>query len=690
MPKVTGVSPGYGTGSGETNWISEQSGLVSKGEMDVRVEGNTHLGAGKIISESGDLKLDTGTLTHEDFSGSKQYEGFDIQANIDLTPKDADGNKQQQPDQTSQPRNSAEGTYQLDDTRQEVRATVGPGEIVIRDKDKQAELENSGQTEDLAALNRDPEKAYEITKDKHVEIEYYLSDTSLEAVRDLAEKTVNYIDRLVEKGTLNENSAREARELARRLEDIDPDSLAVCSGPQNGSLWDFVVGRAYAVNGCTIRFKGDLAGKTIGSEAYEAARQGILASAEQQIRENLGAIQTLSNILKTGGSLTASQQQQLFDAQGRLQQQMSYYVLCSNNVNDLRNSGIVPNTPDFSSYFNIAAAYRQGGDAIAQQLEGLSQHSQEKLQELRKTNSSQFNGLMHLAYNSSTTTLDAAFLLNGISQQTGLSQAERNRAINSAAGTLARGLFQTGVAGINGIGGGQLNQIVAAVQVASANMSAEDRLVFANTLNGYANTHANTVANNVSTARIATVVALAAGPLAEASPAIAACIGNKLCLAEAANLFTDLIGAEAVGGGSLFAGGAAASVKAAEVALEQAAVKTVAKSAPTVGLGPLRRQVDDPILDAILDSNYGVRSSSGMRVGNGGTADALRYEKATGELLSPNGHGQKASDLKSRLEKYVQKATNSPNPNNNGTIYTARDIEYARELIRDLNDALKR
>lgn len=85
--------------------------------MDVRVEGNTHLGAGKIVSESGDLTLDTGALTHEDFSGSKKYEGFDIQANIDLTPKDADGNKQQQPDQTSQPRTTADGTYQLDDNR---------------------------------------------------------------------------------------------------------------------------------------------------------------------------------------------------------------------------------------------------------------------------------------------------------------------------------------------------------------------------------------------------------------------------------------------------------------------------------------------------------------------------------------------------------------------------------------------
>jgi len=44
-----------------------------------------------------------------------------------------------------------------------VRATVGTGEIIIRNK--QAELEARGQTEDLAALSRDPHNAYEITKD---------------------------------------------------------------------------------------------------------------------------------------------------------------------------------------------------------------------------------------------------------------------------------------------------------------------------------------------------------------------------------------------------------------------------------------------------------------------------------------------------------------------------------------------
>lgn len=179
-PAITSVSPGYGQGSGETNWIEEQSGLISKGKMDVTVEGNMHLGAGKIISENGDLTLDTGTLTHEDFSGSKKYEGFDVNANIDLSGKDADGNKQQQPGQTTLPSTTAEGKYQLDDTRQEVRSTVGPGNIIIRDKDKQAELEASGQTAALDDLNRDPNKAYEITKDQHVDIDFYLSDTSVQ------------------------------------------------------------------------------------------------------------------------------------------------------------------------------------------------------------------------------------------------------------------------------------------------------------------------------------------------------------------------------------------------------------------------------------------------------------------------------------------------------------------------------
>ncbi len=106
------------------------------------------------------------------------------------------------------------------------------------------------------------------------------------------------------------------------------------------------------------------------------------------------------------------------------------------------------------------------------------------------------------------------------------------------------------------------------------------------------------------------------------------------------------------------------------------------------GLGPMRREVDDPRLDAILDSLYGQKSIPGGRVGNGGTSDALRHETTTGKLLSPSGHKQKASEMVARLESYVKRATNSPNPNRDGHTYTKRDIDFAMELIRDLQDAL--
>lgn len=291
--------------------------------MDVRVEGNTHLGAGKIVSESGDLKLDTGTLTHGDFSGSKKYEGFDIQANIDLTPKDADGNKQQQPDQTSQPKTTAEGTYQLDDTRQEVRATVGPGEIIIRDKDKQAELEASGQTEDLAALNRDPDKAYEITKDKHVEIDYYLSDTSVKAAANAVEivgKTIGQAfdamsTKLAASGDLTPKELETAKKIAKALDDgrLDVKALIQCSGRQGFNLMDWIVGTAHASTGCSLYDNFGSKVADLSPQEREACVQIFASLMEKYANDYLlgekgssveipGSVRTIADTLRSIGS----------------------------------------------------------------------------------------------------------------------------------------------------------------------------------------------------------------------------------------------------------------------------------------------------------------------------------------------------------------------------------------------------
>ncbi|WP_309139273.1 hemagglutinin repeat-containing protein [Ensifer sp. ENS05] len=173
---IAGVQIGGGKGSGTTNWISEQSGLVSDGKMDVTVGGNTPLGAGKIVSETGDLKLSTETLTHENFDGVKKYEGVNANVGIDLT---GGAGTSVNPIGNS----TLEGGYRLDDTRQEVNATVGPGTIEVRNEEKQAALEHDGtSTLPLDELNRDPDQAYQITKDKHVDVEVYLSTNSLNAL----------------------------------------------------------------------------------------------------------------------------------------------------------------------------------------------------------------------------------------------------------------------------------------------------------------------------------------------------------------------------------------------------------------------------------------------------------------------------------------------------------------------------
>ncbi|WP_188826613.1 hypothetical protein, partial [Brucella endophytica] len=187
----------------------------------------------------------------------------------------------------------------------------------------------------------------------------------------------------METGTLNQNSAREVKEIIARLEEVDPDSLAVCTGPTNGSLWDLLVSRAYAASGCVIRFKGEFEGKNLSPEEYAAIRASIVAAAEKEIQSNLKIIQELNELMK-GGPLSASQMQEFANAQGRLQEQMAHYALCSDNVTDLRNSGLIPS--GYETYLKTAETYRLGGDAIADQISGLNKKTQKELADLRKEN----------------------------------------------------------------------------------------------------------------------------------------------------------------------------------------------------------------------------------------------------------------------------------------------------------------
>ncbi|MGZ2434687.1 hemagglutinin repeat-containing protein [Rhizobium redzepovicii] len=271
---LSGVQIGGGSGSGETNWITEQSGLVSTGAMDVTVAGNTHLGAGKIVSESGDLILDTGTLTYDNFDGRMNYEGFSVDVGIDLSSgKDENGN--------STTNHTLEGSYQLDDTRQTVRATVGSGDIVIRDQEQQEALEHDGtSSRPLDELNRDPDKAYEITKDKHVDLDFYMSSNSLQAVGNGIKEAIEpggFIDKyLLDK----ELTPEEGANIKSGLDALaNGGSLGGCTQQQGFNLFDLIVTPAYAGDfstDCTIRQRdGQLI--HLGIKSYQDCQDAIYA-----------------------------------------------------------------------------------------------------------------------------------------------------------------------------------------------------------------------------------------------------------------------------------------------------------------------------------------------------------------------------------------------------------------------------
>lgn len=68
----------------------------------------------------------------------------------------------------------------------------------------------------------------------------------------------------------------------------------------------------------------------------------------------------------------------------------------------------------------------------------------------------------------------------------------------------------------------------------------------------------------------------------------------------------------------------------------------------------------------------------GATIGNGSTADAIRHELGTGQLLSPKGHFQKGQEAIRGLEKLLRTGKLDP-----------KDAQIAKEIVSDLKNALQ-
>jgi len=183
----------------------------------VTVGSNTDLIGGIIASKSKDLTLDTGTLTYSDLQDrdkSKQVDGS-ISIGGALS---GGGDKSGNPTDTNF---TVEGQYAKKDKEGITRATVGEGEIIIRDKDKQKELEDSGKTQRLANINRDLDLAQEVTKDEETEINLYVSDSSLrtaaKGIAFIGKKIGDVIDQFADALTAAQELTPEQAQKVKKL-----------------------------------------------------------------------------------------------------------------------------------------------------------------------------------------------------------------------------------------------------------------------------------------------------------------------------------------------------------------------------------------------------------------------------------------------------------------------------------------
>ena len=182
---MVGVNLGYGQGKSDMDWVGDQTAIVGRKEVGIYVEKNTHIKGAIIATEpDGNLTLNTGTLTYEELrdknkssdwnagiSASTTFGGGFSKGDTLLGMKTYDFGNGQGGTKPYVP-NSVEYTYSSSDKRGVLRPTVTDGTIIVRDDPNT----------DLSGLNRDIERAREITKDEKTYVDVYVSKGAIEEI----------------------------------------------------------------------------------------------------------------------------------------------------------------------------------------------------------------------------------------------------------------------------------------------------------------------------------------------------------------------------------------------------------------------------------------------------------------------------------------------------------------------------
>ena len=209
-------SVGYGQTNGSKNWIEEQTRITAKDKVDIRTENHTQLDGALIASDSGNLKLDTNTLGYSDIAGKDKEHGYYLNVGGSYG---TDSSATQDSSQVGKGDNnksgwSVEGWNYNKDREQIVRGTVGAGDVVVRS--------DTGSKDSTAGLNRDVDKAYEITRDDEDRTDLYVTKSSLEAASQPIVTATQWANQLLTYNTTAKQNYEEAtRGLTRAVNKIE-------------------------------------------------------------------------------------------------------------------------------------------------------------------------------------------------------------------------------------------------------------------------------------------------------------------------------------------------------------------------------------------------------------------------------------------------------------------------------------
>ncbi|WP_343565486.1 hemagglutinin repeat-containing protein [Kiloniella sp. b19] len=198
-----------GREEGSKAWVSEQSGLIAKGDVDVNTGGHTQLDGAVIASTEGDVSIDTESFDYSDIQDHDAYENISgtLSGSVTLSEGQQSNSEPSLTDQLAA-LPTVDGSYESREREQITRATVaapnGSATITIRANPDQG----------LEGLNSVLEKAQEITREKQTKVKVYIDPKAIGGVVDGVETILNELSALTSEDVeVGEGLAAQAEQL---------------------------------------------------------------------------------------------------------------------------------------------------------------------------------------------------------------------------------------------------------------------------------------------------------------------------------------------------------------------------------------------------------------------------------------------------------------------------------------------